>query len=278
MMKKFQKIKWSYVTAGVLAIFLCLVICFVGILFERGIGITTGRCIVSDSETVLLIVEDGYSEGFPVALGYNGSKDNVFHGWSTGDLVTVIHDGIRETYPGQTQMYYGWHKEDGSREDIPETILNQLTEMGWIKEPVIAKFEREVEGKQVHIQLEVPPLWQVEEQEVQTVPNSENWVSCGLILRSVNDPEIAVEIMYYDYSFAMCGTGVDFEDITMNNGQPATLATEKLNDGGILVTFIMGDSTRDDSFVAHYHLTKDQKKLYEDEILDMLLGVEFQAE
>jgi len=273
-MKKFQWNKVTYATVGILAIFLCLALCFVGTWFERGISITTGRCVVSDNDTVLLIVEDGYSEGFPVSLGYDGDKEKAFADWSTGDLVTVIHDGIRETYPGQSQMYFGWHKEEGSRSDISEDILKQLTEMGWIKEPVVASYEAEVEGKQVRIQLELPSLWQAEQ-----VPyTGEDYVGCGLALRSVNDPEVEVQISYYPHIFGMCGTGVEFEDITMYNGQPATLATEKRHDGGIWVTFIMGDITRDDSFVAHYDLTKKQKKLYEDDILDMLLGVAFQAE
>ncbi len=277
-MKKFQWNKLTYATVGVLSIFLCLALCFVGTWFERGINVTTGRCIVADNNAVLLIVEEGYGEGFPVSLGYNGDREKVFADWSTGDLVTVIHGSIAESYPGQTQMYYGWHKEDGSRDDIPEELLTHLTEMGWIQEPVMAVFEREVEGKRVTIRVEVPSLWQVEEQDVQVSPAGEDWISCGLVLRSVNDPELEVEIMYYAYPFAMCGTGVDFKDITMNNGQPATLATDKRHDGGISATFIMGDITRNDSFVSHFDLTKEQKKLYEDEILDMLLGVEFQAE
>ncbi len=270
--KKWNKL--TYATVGVLAIFLCLVLCLVGMWFEKGLQITTGRCIVSDGGTVLLVVEDGYSEGTPVTLGYQGSQQDPFDGWNTGDLVTVVHGLIAESYPGQTQAYFCWHREDGSRSDISEQLLAHLTEMGWIQEPVLTTYEEEVEGKQVTIRLELPSLWQAEQ-----VPYSgEEYSGCGLILRSVNDLEVEVEIRYYPYSFAMCGTGVDFEDITMHNGQPATLATEKRNDGGIWVTLIMGDITRDDSFVAHYHLTKEQKKLYEDTILEMLLDVEFQAE
>ena len=272
-----KNVKWNkltYATVGVLAIFLCLALCAVGTWFERGLSVTTGRCVVSDGGTVLLVVEEGYSEGMPVTLSYQGSQKDPFDDWSTGDLVTVVHGRIAESYPGQAQAYFCWHREDGSRSDISEALLKDLTEMGWIKEPVLATYEAEVEGKQVSISLEIPALWQVE----QVAYTGEEYTGCGLLLRSVNDPEVEVEVYYYPYRFAICGTGVEFEDIMLDNGRPASLATEKRNDGGIWVNLFLGDLSKDDSFVAHYHLTKEQKELYGDTIYEMLLAVKFQAE
>ena len=234
----------------------------------------TGRYIRGRSGAHLILIEEGYSGTAVCTMGNQTGDETIFDDLQTGDRIRITCDNFRETYPLQTTVFSCKKLESGNINDIPQEHIEYLTERGWMDGPVVKELNAEIGGKHVHIQLNLFPLWHAE--EISMVHQEDP--RCGLRLQSVNDYDVEVEILYYSRSFAMCGTGVDFKDITMRNGQPATLATEKRHDGGINVTLIMGDITKDDSFVAHYNLTKDQKKQYADEILDMLLGVEFQAE
>ena len=239
-----------------------------------GKGTATGRYIRGTENFHLILIEEGYSGPISPCTMYNTTgNDSIFDSLQTGDKIRITCDGYRETYPLQTDIYSLKKLENGNINDIPKEHIQFLTENGWMEAPVVKNFEAKVEGKQVRMQLNLFPGWEAQE----VAYTGEEYSGCGLLLRCATDAELEVNINYYPYSFAMCGTGVDFENIIMNNGQPATLATEKRHDGGIWVTLIMGDMTREDSFVAQYHLTKEQKNLYQHDILDMLLGLDFQV-
>lgn len=90
-------------------------------------GLTVGRCLVADNGSYLLI--DGNA---PIVMSNRKYKEGLFDGLETGDKILVLHDGIAESYPGQTGAYWCWKQEDGTVEDIPETVLSELTEMGWM--------------------------------------------------------------------------------------------------------------------------------------------------
>ena len=50
-----------------------------------------------------------------------------------GDKILVIHDDIVETYPGKTGVYAIFKLGDGTADDIPQTVVNGLTELGWLE-------------------------------------------------------------------------------------------------------------------------------------------------
>lgn len=121
-----QKKKWiiPICVVGVL-----LLVC-AGILWyavDHSMGFTVGRCLVADNGSYLLI--DGNS---PIVMSNRKDKDGLFDGLKTGDKILVLHDGVAESYPGRTGAYWCWKQEEGTLDDIPETVLSELTEMGWL--------------------------------------------------------------------------------------------------------------------------------------------------
>lgn len=112
------------------------VIAAVVILLAGGIGaymgansmsFSTGRCIVTRSGSYLILLDDA-----PVVMSNRSGNEAAFSGLQTGDEILILHDGIQETYPGGTGVYYCKKLENGGIGDIPEEILESLSPMGWI--------------------------------------------------------------------------------------------------------------------------------------------------
>lgn len=57
--------------------------------------------------------------------------EEIFADLKTGDKIFIVHDWIRETYPGQTGVYASRKLGEGYEVDLPEGMLSQLREMGW---------------------------------------------------------------------------------------------------------------------------------------------------
>lgn len=52
---------------------------------------------------------------------------------TSGDLVAIKCDRVKETYPGQTELYDIKKLEDGEIDDIPSNTLERLRDLGWIE-------------------------------------------------------------------------------------------------------------------------------------------------
>lgn len=111
------------------AIILCaavMLIAAAAAVLMHGKSIDTARCIVADNGTCI------WARGSNGAIVMRGD-DGMFSSVTTGDKVLIIHDNqIEEIYPGQVRVYFCIKLEDGSREDIPESTLSSLSELGWI--------------------------------------------------------------------------------------------------------------------------------------------------
>lgn len=97
------------------------------VMASGSLSVSTGRILVADNGTVLLI-----SHNSPIVLGNRG-RAWVTEGLSTGDEVLVIHDGIAESYPAQTGAYFVYRKGGGTMADLPPQVLDSLRELGWIQ-------------------------------------------------------------------------------------------------------------------------------------------------
>ena len=67
----------------------------------------------------------------PIIMSNRKDKEGLFSGLGTGDKILIFHDGIAETYPGRTGAYWCVKLEDGTQADIPEQVIEELTELGW---------------------------------------------------------------------------------------------------------------------------------------------------
>lgn len=94
---------------------------------DDGLSKTEGRLLFDVNGTALLVTEDGS----PITLSVQTDGDDPFSGFSTGDRVSVTHDGIDDSCPRQTGAYAWELLEKGSPEDIPEETLADLEELGW---------------------------------------------------------------------------------------------------------------------------------------------------
>lgn len=97
-----------------------------GFMASRSLGFSSGRCLVADGDTVMLILE-----GSPIVMHPRGSAW-MLDGLATGDEILVLHDGIQESYPGGTGVYALVRLGGGSIDDIPAQVIDQLTELGWL--------------------------------------------------------------------------------------------------------------------------------------------------
>lgn len=120
-----MKKKWF-----VLLIVLCTLLCLAGgtvaYLHFNGLWFSTGTCMVTDNGPVLILLD-----GSPIVLHNCTNREGLLDDLHTGDTVRILHDGIQESYPGGTGVYFCRVLERGDIGDIPEEILESLSPMGW---------------------------------------------------------------------------------------------------------------------------------------------------
>lgn len=101
-----------------------------GVLLWRGYNITVGRCLVTGGGEYLLIDEET-----PIILGGDTASCQKF---STGDRILVIYNFVEESYPAYTAPLYCVRLSRGTTEDVPASVRETLTELGWYAEPTAA--------------------------------------------------------------------------------------------------------------------------------------------
>ena len=98
----------------------------IGMMADRGYGISTGLYLESKDGQALFILDNS-----PIVMS-GRTKSDLFGRLEDGDKILVIHDGIQETYPGRTGVYAVFKVGGGTAGDIPQNVVDQLTESGWL--------------------------------------------------------------------------------------------------------------------------------------------------
>ena len=121
------------IVIGAIGFILALMIAAVGIIAVKGFGISTGRYLKAKNGTSMIVIDNS-----PIQMSNRTSKTKVelFDKFDVGDEILIIHDGIAETYPGKTGVYAAFKLSEGTSEDIPQTVVKQLTELGWLLEGI----------------------------------------------------------------------------------------------------------------------------------------------
>ena len=126
--------KWILPTCIVLGVIISLAVSFFAFLVfmnSRGYGISVGRALYAKDGSCMLVVD----ENSPIRMSDRSNKTEkgeLFRGITTGDKILVVHTGIEESYPAHTGAYFVVKLSDGSREDIPDKVIENLTAMGWL--------------------------------------------------------------------------------------------------------------------------------------------------
>ncbi len=92
------------------------------------LGVSTGRCYVTQNGDYLILLHDRE----PIRMANCSWNSELFAELNTGDEICILHDGILETYPGKTGVFYCRRLSRGTIADIPEQVLENLSPMGWI--------------------------------------------------------------------------------------------------------------------------------------------------
>ena len=98
---------------------------------RRSLSFTTGYYVKAENGAHLLIAGNS-----PIQLSHQTKGDNLFATLTSGDRIRILHDGIAESYPARTGVYGIWKLDDGSIEDVPVSVLDDLMDMGWTFEGV----------------------------------------------------------------------------------------------------------------------------------------------
>jgi len=121
-----RKKKWI-IPLCVIGVLLLICAGLLGYMARHSMGFSVGRCLVADNGSYLFI--DGNS---PIVMSNRKNKEGLFSGLNTGDKILLLHDGIEESYPGGTGAYWCMKLEGGTQTDIPEEVMKELAELGWI--------------------------------------------------------------------------------------------------------------------------------------------------
>lgn len=106
------------------------VLAVVGIMYmnARSLAFSVGRILYANNSVMLVI------DHSPIELS---SKKISFDKFTDGDKVLVLHDGIETTYPAKTGVYGIIKLSNGTVEDIPSEVLEELETLGWITDEYI---------------------------------------------------------------------------------------------------------------------------------------------
>ena len=112
----------------VIGILCVAVVLIAGVLFmaKNSISFSIGNCIAADNGRYLIVMDNS-----PVAMHQRSGKESIFPDLDTGDKIFIVHDGVNETYPGKTGLYFVFKLSDGDISDVPEDVIAQLQELGW---------------------------------------------------------------------------------------------------------------------------------------------------
>jgi len=123
-----MKRKTAIWIAGIAAVLIAAVLLVLAVQGALRYGFLEGRVLVADNGVYLIILEDHS----PVVMTDRSKEAKLFRGLQTGDRIRILHDGIRESYPGQADVYRVRLMEKGSAADIPESVLRTLEQLGWL--------------------------------------------------------------------------------------------------------------------------------------------------
>ena len=122
-----QKLKWI-IPIAIISLILILLITVVIVMIVNGLGFSQGRYLEANNGSEMIVVDNS-----PTVM-LNRTNRDIFKNLETGDKILVIHGATAESYPARTGAYAVIKLGDGSISDIPKTVIDSLTEIGWLGE------------------------------------------------------------------------------------------------------------------------------------------------
>lgn len=226
----------------IFAVFLLLIaigLVGLGIMAYRGLGVTEGRCLITANGSYMLIDESGS----PIVMSNAKNKEDLFDGLSSGDEILVVHDGIEESYPAGTGVYYCKKIADGEYSDLPEQTLSSLAEMGWVESSYEGeKVSCSGDGFEFSIIIpegwsyeKVPPTYNLPYKSTEDTEDLPDTNPREIIFWYSDDKENHISLKY-ETTFGVCGTGLESKEILLG-GNEATMGTYDNKESWDFITF-----------------------------------------
>ncbi len=114
----------------IVSVIVCIISIGVFVLAGKNISPSVGLFLRTDIGNMIIL------DNSPIVMSVRTNNDDMFANYEAGDKILVFHDGIQESYPGGTGVYFAIKLADGHISDISETVLRQLYELGWTSAPV----------------------------------------------------------------------------------------------------------------------------------------------
>lgn len=253
----------------ILAVFLLItavVVIGMGVMTVKGYGVTEGRCLITATGSYMLIDENNS----PIVMNNRSEKD-LFAGLSSGDKILVIHDGIQESYPAGTGVYYCKKLSDGEPEDIQNSVVESLTEMGWLKKEVEGT-RVECVGENYSFSITIPDDWEYElsyyDGNLESLFESpeKQGVYDTIEFRPVGEEDGQI-VFRFDDLFGVCGTGLESKTVYLGEN----IGNMGIYDNDDQWSFIVLDQ----NYVI-LNQSGDWWSEYEDEVMEILSTVDYE--
>ncbi len=112
------------------SVIVCVIAIGVFILAGKNISPSVGQYLRCDNADILIL------DNSPIVMSARADNADMFEKYESGDKILVFHDGIMESYPAQTGVYFAIKLADGHISHISETVHRQLYELGWTSAPL----------------------------------------------------------------------------------------------------------------------------------------------
>jgi len=96
------------------------------VMVSSSLTFSRGRCLKANNGSTLVVLGNA-----PIVMS-NGTSRDIFDDIETGDEILILHDGVNDSYPGQTGVYMCVRLGRGSIDDIPQETKDGLRQLGWI--------------------------------------------------------------------------------------------------------------------------------------------------
>ncbi len=234
---------------------------------SNSMGFSTGQYLLADNGSPMIILD-----GSPVRMG-GGSEQ--FAKLNSGDEILVLHNGIHETYPGSTRVYFCWRMARGSLEDLDPAVLEQLRDLGWMKQetpPTDPATEPEENTQRVsyaygytNLSIDLPQGWAYE-----VLESGVEEYGYGIHFWPEGVSEGKIRLEFYPHSYGVCGTGLETETRFLKNGYAVTLGTYDAQPYWTYMTF----DEQPGNYVASTEAVADWWPEYEEQVMEILGSAE----
>lgn len=201
-----MKKRIGWIVTGCVLLCLAVILAAAGYFLDQGLGVSVGRYLESSGGPMVIL------EDLPVCMSCRGAAD-TFSGLGNGDKILVVHDGIKESYPGQTGVYFCMRLENGDILDIPEQTLCSVQEMGWYDDGLTQTAV--YDGEYGTMSLELPGDWDYRTQKENN--------SYGIYFWPAGCEDTPMYLGCWPEGFGVCGTGLTWQTATLG-AYEATIA------------------------------------------------------